>query len=65
MRTELQAQNCPAGNEDFHHCRVAVLELVICLDLKLDPGFTSDGFMQRDSTAFGGAILVDIGASKG
>lgn len=64
MWTELQAQNCPLGNEGFHYCPVAVLELEIYLYLKLDPDFTSDGFMQRDPTAFSDAILVDTGASK-
>lgn len=64
MQTELQAQNCPLGNEDLHYCLVAVLELVIYLYLKLDHDFTSDGFMQCDPTAFSCAILVDIGAGK-
>lgn len=64
MQTELQAQNCPLGNEDFHRCLIATLELAIYLYLKLDHDFTSDGFMQHDPTAFSGAILVDIGASK-
>lgn len=64
MQTELQAQNCPLGNEDFHHRLVAVLELVTYLYLKLDPDFTSYRFMQHDPTAFSDAILVDTGASK-
>lgn len=64
MQTELQAQNCPLGNEDLHHCLVAVLELAIYLYLKLVHDFTSDGFMQCDPTALSYVILIDIGASK-
>lgn len=48
----------------MHHCLVAVLELVMCLYLKLGHDFTSDRFMQCDPTALSYAILVDIGASK-
>jgi len=63
VQPELQAQNCPLGNEGCHRCLVPALELVIYSYLELDPDFTSGGFLQHDSTAFSDAILVDTGAS--